>query len=46
MEELLLNRMLKANYYALFIAITKNMSAKSALKLLWIYPENRGGRQK
>lgn len=39
MEELLLNRMLKAKYYALFIAITKNMSAKSALKLLGIYPE-------
>lgn len=39
MEELLLNRMLKANYYALFIAIAKNMSAKSALKLLGIYPE-------
>lgn len=46
MEELLLNRMLKANYYALFIAITKNMSANSALKLLRIYPEKQRRKAK
>ena len=46
MEELLLNQMLKANYYALFIAITKNMSAKSALKLLGIYPEKQRRKAK
>lgn len=46
MEELLLNRMLKANYYALFIAITKNVSANSALKLLRIYPERQRRKAK
>ena len=46
MEEVLRNQILKANYYALFIAITKNMSAKSALKLLGIYPEKQRRKAK
>ncbi len=40
MEEVLRNQILKANYYALFIAITKNMSAKRALSAFGINPEN------
>lgn len=39
MNELLRNQMLKANYYALLLAVSKNVSAKEALIELGISPD-------
>lgn len=40
MNELSRNNAVKANYFALFIAITKNISAKNALIAFGISPDN------
>lgn len=39
MNEVFKNEILKANYFALFIAITKNKTAKESLIALGISPE-------
>lgn len=39
MNELLQNQMLKANYYALLLAVSKNVSAKEALIEMGISPD-------
>lgn len=45
MNDLLRNQMLKPNYYALFLAVAKNVSAKDALIEMGISPEHvdKGG---
>lgn len=40
MNELLRNKRLKANYYALLLAIVKPVTAKEALIKMGISPEN------
>lgn len=39
MNELLRNQILKANYYALLLAVAKNISAKEALIEMGISPD-------
>ena len=41
MNEVLRNQLLKANYYALLLAITGHVSAKEALIRMGISPDNR-----
>lgn len=40
MNELSRNQMLKPNYYALLLAVAKNVSAKDALIEMGISPDN------